>query len=228
MKIAKNLLAITLFFIAIIISSCKKKDVIIDDNKTNCRIARIITGGNEVLLFYNNDWKLSGESYGGTNVTFTYSGDTILAALDNNAGKRTIVLNAAGLARYVKYNYIDGSSDSTIYEYNGEELNRKIVFEASGFTDTTTYQWNNHNLVSETNSGLTVSYDYYTDKLYQAGDAGNQLSLGYVFIRNKNLLKTIDDGTRVTSFTYEFRNDGKISGYSISTGLDVKFEYECN
>ncbi|MHA4809042.1 hypothetical protein ACX0G9_13090 [Flavitalea flava] len=209
------------------------------ETKKACRLtgATPVPSGAPFLISYNRDGRIERVINGVSTITFDYNpGTSTNIAVTQDTGvfvnKKTITVNAAGLATHVRTeNDFAGTAwTDDIYEYNGEELTRSI--STSSETNTAsiiTFTWSNHNMISETTGSATVPFDYYQDKPRQAGDYLNlvQIVQGYEVFRTKNLLKSISGAT----ITYGFGSDGYISSLSTGAGAtssSIFYQYDCD
>jgi len=133
---------------------------------------------------------------------------------------------------------------TTTYEYNSKgELQlsarkyESIGNPASNSTTTTTYTWANGNVVKqEVSGGGTGSFEYYTDRPAQKAGAvsfDNLMSTGVNPINNKNLVKSLTDGTTIINVNYDYDETGKIktatlTGSTAAVNREMRYQYSCN
>lgn len=163
-------------------------------------------------------------------------------------------LNSMGLPTLIvekRYDYTPSgqppklmSASTTTYEYNSKgELqvstrkNENVSNPASNSTITTTYTWANGNVVKQEVAGGGVgSFEYYTDKPAQKGGAvsfDNLINNGINPVNNKNLVKSLTDGTTIINVNYEYDETGKIkvatlSGSGAGSSRELSYQYSCN
>ncbi|HTD95004.1 MAG TPA: hypothetical protein VK644_14360 [Chitinophagaceae bacterium] len=214
--------------------SCKKnKD---NDRKLTCRVSSFTgIGDKPVVLTYNQEGKVSRVSTGFHVVTISSDGNkkTIVTLDTGKFSQRSIVTeNAAGLATNVRLETtIDGSTFfNTAFEYDGEEVSRSVATNSEGTPPViTTFTWVNHNMVSQTSDGSTITFDYFLDKPRQDGDFLFLLRTiqGFETIRSRNLIRTFATGA---SFTYDFNADGNIASLQANQPgsiVIVDYVYDC-
>jgi len=230
MKTSKLLLAATcIFIIAASLAACKKNV----DKKSACRISALAGNGQVSHLSYNSEGQISKLVVtSGDTTTYDYVGN-IITVISHSSGafshRYIATLNSAGLVTNLRYetNAAGTNWTNTAYEYNGEEVSRAINTYSSGGSDTTTFLWLNHNIVSDTRGTQTESWVYNTDKLRQDGDylwIVSKFSYGADIYRTKNLVKSINS----SNFSYEFDSEGKISSWGFVGSNPLVYGYECN
>ncbi|HET7119288.1 MAG TPA: hypothetical protein VFI29_22525 [Hanamia sp.] len=238
MKLFTNL-SVALICIALF-TGCKKDSKPTQPPQSSCKITTIaVSGANAVSIAYNNDGTVSTITSGTGITSYVYSGNTITETTMNSGQfdtKAIITKNGDGLATNVRTEYsADGTDwDNEAYEYNGTQV-IKLTYTSSngGSSDISTFQWSGGNLVSVIDTGDTTKIDYFTDKLSQGADylSLSQFIQGYEVFRNKNILKSITNGTDVTNVTYTYDTDGKITSLTENDGTDTynySFQYQCN
>ena len=233
---------------AVVFGACSKDKG--SESKPSCLVTKITQpSGQEYLLSYNADGKLTTIQYPSSTTQVTYSGNTIVALSTGSGGyynKVTYTLNGNGLPSFIKTEYdATGTTWQTrAYEYQGTQVTKRKLIKSAGNNTETIYVWANDNLVTENITGPTftqkLEYEYYSDKPYQPGSNAENV---VIIERNKNLLKkrtstfTSNGVPEVekTSFTYEFDKDGKILSMTekddINTGqtpYKYTYEYKCN
>jgi hypothetical protein len=210
------------------------------------RIDAVNYSGYEYHIWYNADSSVNKITHDNRVDTYVYAGDSTVITETDTAGafryKEIIKKNSYGLATNLRH-YSDAAGTSwfnNAYEYNnGVELSKQTYTTNSGGTPSTvTFSWANQNLVSYTTNNFgTYSLEYYPDKLRQAGDyfdLAYRIVKGYEIYRTKNLIKTYNGINYQWAMTYNFKPDGKISGY-ILNGTNsgnhytdtVSYQYEC-
>jgi hypothetical protein len=222
----------------ITMAGCKKdKD---EPKKPDCRIITITPtpSGSAFNISYNSDGKISTISTGSDITSFAYSGNTIIATTTNSgtfSSKKIITLNGNGMAVNVKTetNASGTNFSNDVYEYSGTELIKATTTSSSGGTPTiSTLTWNNGNLVSISSGSSVTTLDYFTDKPAQVGDYLNiaQLVVGYQIYRTKNAIKSLFQGSTITSFDYSFDGDNKITSLAATGGSNITYSYQhqCN
>lgn len=147
-----------------------------------------------------------------------------------------MTINGTGLAANVRSEHSDDGTDwgNEAYDYDGNQAS-KLNYTSSdaGSAEISTFQWSGGNLVSIDDNGNVTNVVYYTDKSTQPGDylSLSQLIQGYEVFRNKNMIKSITDGTYITCITYTFDTDGKVTSLKEGDGTDVTaygLSYQCN
>jgi hypothetical protein len=235
MKILSGLI-VTMSFI-LFITGCKKDDPAAP--QSTCKITSIVTGGGAIAISYNTDGTIDSLSVGTAVISYSYSGNIITentTVSGQFAGKVIVTVNSAGLATNVKSEYSeDGTQwDNEAYDYDGNQAS-KLTYTSSygGSAEISTFQWSGGNLVSISDDGDVTNVDYYTDKASQSGDylSLSQLIQGYEVFRNKNMIKSVTDGTDIINITYVFDNDGKVTSFTEDDGTDQTaygLSYQCN
>ncbi len=224
--------------LAISIPSCKKdKDP--DPPAKKCRLTAITitpsTGTPSTTSFsYNNDKTLSQIISSGSPVvtnTFTYSGNTInRITKEGNAitGKTVMTTNSAGNLlhsedRDINTDTITSKSD---YEYNSNgELLKVTTKYGSSAPQIENSVFLNGNLSTIGGSGSLTSLEYNTDKKFQIGDYLHLIQLlntgSAFYIINKNLVKSITNGSNITNFDYAFDANSNITQMKIVNGASI-------
>jgi hypothetical protein len=227
-------------------TSCKKKE----DDKPTCRIIGVTeneSGVNTaVAVTYDTDKRISQvqrTTGNAVNTTvFTYSGNTISATTKNRlnivVNKSDITLNNEGLISTIqRLNPINNSVQSTTsFEYSNRQLTKVTEQSGSSNADVTTTTYSNGNLATTTSTtGMTQSYEYYTDRNFLEGDFlrySQYLESGALAIVNRNLVKAITtDGSDILNLSYNFDNDGKVTHITQTQNADVTnydFQYQCD
>lgn len=239
----KNIFTLTaIVFLAISIQSCKK-DKDSDPAPTppvkKCRVtAATITSSSEpgvtYSFTYNNDMKvsqiISSESPVVT-TTFTYSGNTVNVIKKSGTtitDKTVITTNAAGLQ--LRSEERDLNTDTATYfsdyEYNNSGEILKVTHGYSNSDPTiTNCSYTDGNMISMSSSGIIANLEYYTDQSFRSGDylhliqfleSGNTL-----YIVNKNLVKSLIQGSSITNFNYTFDTDNNIIQMDVINGSDI-------
>ncbi len=232
-KLFATLVAVTIF------GGCKK-DSQSGQPQSSCKISTISEGGTiAISVAYNNDGTVDSITSGNYVTSYVYSGNTIIETSLNSGqfdNKAIVTVNSNGLATNVRtQNSADGTDwDNEAYEYNGTQVTKLTYTTSYGVSsDVSTFQWSGGNLVSLIDAGDTTKIAYFTDKLNQPGDylSLSQLLQGYSVFKNKNVIKTITNGTDVSSITYIYDADGKITSLTENDGTnsyDYSFQYQCN
>lgn len=104
------------------------------------------------------------------------------------------------------------------------------------YESTVTFTWSNGNVVKQEHQNGVAEFEYYNDKPLQKGDAvdiQNVLNFGVNPIRNKNLVKTMKQGTTIINVNYEFDDQGKVkaamlTGTGAPDGQENRYQYSCN
>jgi len=176
---------------------------------------------------------------------FAYSSGKITAVTESFAKITDISFyNSQGMVIKTLYTGVLGNTKqtaTTTYEYNGTQVIKatKTQETLEGNTITIyTYQWKDGNMVAATKAKNadpveTTIYTYYTDKSAAAGDViimdelriyGGAASV----IKNKNLVKSIDD----YKYAYSFDNNGKITAKATTTpsgeSIIETYDYSCH
>lgn len=136
------------------------------------------------------------------------------------------------------------STTTTTYEYNSKgelQLSTQkyeyIDKPADNSSGTITYTWANGNVVKqEVTGGGIASFEYYTDRPAQKGGAvsfDNLINTGVNPFNNKNLVKSLTDGTTIINVNYEYDETGKIkvatlSGSGAGSSREIRYQYSCN
>ena len=98
--------------------------------------------------------------------------------------------------------------------------------------EVTTLTWGGGNVTAITSGGSTQSLEYFTDKTARAGDylQLSQLQGGYQILRNKNMVKSVLQGTSILNFDYTYDEDGKTTSVKITGSASDTFtyQYQCN
>lgn len=188
-------------------------------------------------MSYNSNGKIiSLVTSNGVSQTYDHLPNTTVITSFNSgvfSSKKTVTLNAAGLAANEKTELNSSGTDWTndAYEYNGEELIKQTSTRATdNIQNITTYTRFNNNVISQTAGSGTESLEYYPDKPRQNGDYLDffQLIADYDFFRTKNFLKTFGNSTLI----YDFGTDGNIAALTITSpgGAPgtINYQYECN
>lgn len=222
-------------------TGCKKdKD---KENKPTCRIITVTPtpAADAINISYNSDGKVSSVINGTTVSTTAYSGNTAINTTMTGSvfnSKRIITMNAAGLATNVRTEFDEHvpatSWTNLAFEYSGEELLKSTSTSSTGGVPSIIlYTWSNHNMTAAGTGPSGATLDYYTDKNRQEGDylLLSQAVQGYEIYRSKNLIKSVLEGSNITSFEYTFDSDGKISSVTATSGATVtvlNYQYQCN
>lgn len=215
------------------------------------------------ILSYDNDGrvnKISMDDFYKTRYHFNYVQGTLTRSgySDHWDGQQTselrAELNGMGLPTLItdrRYDYTPAGQPLKLisvytytYEYNSKgELQAGITKTeypgnpGNNTEYTYTYSWNNGNIVKqEASNGSTVNYEYYTDKPLQKGDPvifDGMVSYGVSPFKNKNLVKSITDGTTIINMNYEYDENGKVkiatlSGNGAAGSRDMRYQYACN
>jgi hypothetical protein len=233
----KTLKSVIFYSAALIIigasASCKKDK---DDKLPDCKIISISPStGDAFTINYNSDGKISTLTTGNRVTTYAYSGNTIVATT-NVAGvfdsKKVITTNSDGLAVNIR---TEDDQTGTVWtnqaqQFNGTEISKSTSTSSTGGTPSvTTFGWSNGNMITATfGGGSPTTLEYYTDKPAQTGDYLHlaQLVQGYEVYRSKNLIKSIFDGTNITSFDYTFGSNGVISSLTATSSTSSTFTYQ--
>jgi hypothetical protein len=173
---------------------------------------------------------------GGFTSFFHYQGDTTtVTVLNGNLFNERLVItrNAAGLTSNLRTELDDAGLYwyNDAYVYNGIELaTDKRTSSVWDSTAVRTFTWSGGNMVAMTVNGkATYHFDYYLDKLRQAGDhfALDSLLNGYEIYHTRNLVKTAFD----VVFDYSFDANGRVDAIRATlenTSNTVKLTYQCN
>lgn len=238
-----------MFLFALATTSCKKDTGNTDPNSI-CKITTIQSAsGPGYELEYAPNGKLKAAIYGGNSVTaFAYLDSFITAVSTSNGNffsKTVYTINSNALVRKSRIEYDQAGTNwaERVYEYSGTELMKSTLTKSSGSISISTYTWSNGNLVKRITKvdgapNQELTYEYYTDKPYQPGDAWHLdiATSGVETIRPKNLLKKVTmkhlglDYTETTSYAYEFDSSGKIKSMTESgeNGDNTyTYEFEC-
>ncbi|HLP39462.1 hypothetical protein [Lacibacter sp.] len=225
----------------LVLVSCNKSKPIDGSPAGNpsCRIVTVIDNlrSDTFKITYNSAGKISRLSGKKRQTTFEYGNGltTVTGFAYGTFDYKTIVTsNAAGLPVNVGYQFNTSGTDweNESYEYKGEEVTSRLYTTSSSSTrQTTTYTWQNHNMISRNSSGVTTEYAYHSDKLKLQGDYiwMNAVFNGYEPFISKNLVKSIGEA----EILYEFDTKGRIVTVTFSIAnvapfLVYKYEYECN
>ena len=222
--------------------SCKKEKAQ-SSTETSCRIITGLGGPDTYHFTYNTDGKLSSLliAPGKQKVTYTYKGDTtiVLYEVDGKLKTRNIITNNAfGFATNIRR---ESNQMGTVWTnqsiaYNGTQL-AKILYSSSdpnGTVQAVNYTWKNGNIATMESGGSVISFEYYTDRPSAPGEwrRFTELVEGYRLYDNKNLTKSLRNGTEITDFKYEFDAAGKIIKTTVieaaSGESSVQYEYACN
>jgi hypothetical protein len=234
MKTLKLLPALTTtLFIISIFASCKK------DSKPDCNIITITPSSGDAFNFtYNSDGTVSTMSSGTDITTFAYGGNTVIATTTSSgtfSSKKIVTTNANGMATNIRTEHNMSGTDwnNDALEYSGTQLIKSTSTSSSGGTPSvSTYSWTNGNMVSSTSGSSVTTIDYFTDKSAQEGDYLHiaQLVAGYEIYRTKNAIKSITSGSSITSFSYSYDGDGKITSLSAtgSSAIIYTYQHQCN
>ena len=226
--------------LAVLVYGCKKdKD---DVKKPSCRIITATptpsSAGDPFSISYNEDGKISSLTQG-TNVTsFLYSGNNAIATQMTGGTfslRKIITINSDGLASNVKTEYDQAGTNwnNEAYDYSGTELVKATTTSSSGGAPTIAIlTWSDGNLISLTSGSNVTTIDYFTDKKAQMGDYLDlaQLVAGYKIYRTKNMIKSIFSGSSITTFSYNFDGEGKITSMDLGgagTG-SYAYQHQCN
>ncbi len=169
---------------------------------------------------------------------YSYKGDSIISYLQPGVDPNDyrILLNSFGLiATEVQSNY--GNMDSTIYTYDANGLLLLSTKLKPGyFSSTVEYTFfNGDNIYQKyTNVGVTIdTLSYYTDKLSVPGNFDEYIQLtnyGAYIYKNKHLLKSVQSGSTVSEYKYDFDEKGNISTIYLSDAMfydTIHFTYTC-
>lgn len=163
-------------------------------------------------------------------------------------------LNSMGLPTLVvekRYDYTPSGQPpklaatvTSTYEYNSKgelqlstQKTEYVSNPAGNSSGTLTYTWANGNVVKqEASGGQMASFEYYTDRPAQKGGAvsfDNLMSTGVNPINNKNLVKSLTDGTTIVNVNYDYDDTGKIKTTTLtastaSLNRETRYQYSCN
>ena len=247
------------------LAGCKKdKDQGPPDS--NCKIVTVALNASGTLvnytLSYNNDGKVSKIVVGDqmkTRVNFLYSTNEVVREefSDHWDGQltahTTMELNGMGLPVKViekDYDYVPQgqppkllSTRTSTFDYNskGELQSAREIFvtifaPGSNYDRTTTYTWENGNVIKQQAGAEVADITYYTDKAIQKGDyltIDNFLTRGFMPFKNKNLIRSLKGGPVIMNINYEFDDQGKVkagtlSGTGAGTTKEYRYGYSCN
>jgi hypothetical protein len=87
----------------------------------------------------------------------------------------------------------------------------------------------------EVTGGAAANYEYYTNKPAQKGDAiaFNNLAVnGINPFKNKNLVKSMTNGSTIINVNYEYDETGKIktatlTGSTAAASQEYRYQYSC-
>ena len=237
------LLACAFLYVA---SACKKDK---KDDQPTCRVATFITSGavNSVLnISYDGTGRIAAANRDSITSNFSYTtGGVVILTLTRNrlTTKTTVEFDQEKLVKKVTSLFIHSNGSESLdhvdtYEYNerGEVL-KKISQAGNNVPTTTTYIWNNGNVVSDSD-GLT--YEYLADQPVQSSDPlrlADLLSTGGIIFKNKNLVRRLtNSGTGFSEeFSYNFDSEGEmtrrvitITANNASATVIGDLQYVCN
>jgi hypothetical protein len=238
-------MSIALGLVLILSPACNKND---DEVATpDCRmITAVITPSNgnptTVNFSYNNDGDISViQQVNNNNTTtkvFTYAADLIIITTSQGGSVTqtdSLKLNSNGLlaSQVQRFN---GSTSKTVntftYNANGQLL-KTVTQSGSGTPQTNTYTFTNGDLTSATGSS-NLALTYFPDKPFIDGDylkILQVLNIGVLYIKNVHLVKSMQTGSSLQNFNYEFDDTGKVSKLTITTGSlveTVTYQYDCD
>ncbi len=210
---------------------------------SNCRIITALGGPDTYHFTYNADGRPSSllVAPGKQKLTYTYNGN-ITTILDEVNGifkaKLIVTNNSFGFAINIRR---EANKTGTVWnnqsiEYNGTQI-AKILYTTSDPNQgvmAVNYTWKNGNLATMEAGGTMITFEYYTDKLSAPGEWRRyaELTDGFRLYDNKNLTKSMKNGTDITNFKYEFDSDGKIIKATViepgNAESFVEFEHACN
>jgi hypothetical protein len=235
-------ISILIFFIASVMA-CKKDNTVVTPVEV-CKVSLLTNTdkANEITTEqyeYNSDGKVSKITYkDGRYAVIDYSSTAMVVSITDKNNKKasySYTLNAAGYVTKgpvsVYLNYGDA-----IYEYNSDGYLIKTSYQ--DLNGNTTYSYTDGNLTSSTVTGITITYEYYTDKLNNLGSNGGIFK---AFGQNlygkpsKNLVKkftyTSSGQSLIGNYTYAFDSKGnvvqEIFKYSSGETNKIDLVYQC-
>ncbi len=230
----------------LLLAACSKKDS--DPAPANCKLASLSyteTGGaSETVTFtHSNDGKLKYLNVSGTPAEFFYHINGYTRRTNSGNGWRThsfVELNATGQPKLKKDTTFNGQSINnthiTTYEYNNQGELVKVFIDGNP-QPSSSFVWQNGNVVKVTEGNASVILDYYTDKPNQDFtfiDLKLFISAGTHLAKSKNLLRSITSGGQQLIFNYEFDQQGKLkTAYgnllgNPDTALTGTYSYICD
>lgn len=252
----KRLLTLTAAALCALATSCNKEDNTPTPTpdpdptpSTDCRITALRAGGDAALFSYDGDKRLVSYEYqeSGTTTTkrtFAYAGDFIVSVTTESGvpkSRDTVRLNSAGyITSTVSVSLpADTVKQRTMYEYNGDKVSKATIYGVNPGNQpyTILYEYDSDgNISKETQSGGSVTtYAYYTDKTARPGGFFEVQSLlggrGKLF-NNTHLLKTETRSGSITTYTYDYDGNDRITKYTItrpgSATTSVNVEQSCD
>lgn len=224
-------------FVLVAIAGCKKDN----EKQEYCRVTDLAISATHMYeINYGDNEKIS--SLYNTLTTelssYKYKGDTttITATLNGNFQYRMIVTNNS--ARFATNVLIHNNESGTSwynqkFSYDGNKVMSNKITDSGGDSAFVNYIWENGNPVILVEEGKAYSYEYYTDKKFQAGDWRDiqQIIGRYRIYEYKNLVKSSEVDGKTTYFTYNFDEAGRIThstSTSPSNSTTFKIEYDCD
>jgi hypothetical protein len=223
-------------------SSCKKDE----GDAGLCRISGLdwVNGTDTTVretFTYNKSGMISQRIMKATDVdvwNYEYSGNRIGVTHTSGVfliGRDSMIRNARGLITFLRL-YEQGSSTGwweNILEYNdSDQLIRTTVNAPGGHTGVVTYNWQDGNMVSNSNGDV---YEYYTDQAARPGDYHyGEMSWpqGAPFYRNRNMIRGVypSGGTPVL-LSYAYDADGRVTEMRIESHpgpMSLFYRYACD
>jgi len=226
----------------VIFLSCHKSNRS-TSSAAGCKLTGIHVKGNgwegNYVISYNGDGKLAAVQYAdnGSSYTrnFTYSGNMIISTtVSGPTFIDTVFLGVNGdVDHIVMYSSNSGATDSFSYDGN-RQLAKSVFTPTGGGATTSTYQYDNGDLVTADQTNLHIAYTYYTDKASAAGDLlalGQWVQYGTIYEKSRHLTKSETSGNVTLNITYEFDAQGKITSATEISGSETTtftYTYTCS
>jgi hypothetical protein len=235
------------FAILIIFSfGCKKNDTSrIVTPTTKCKVATTTDNLYSITntFSYDDSNRLISLKHtdlsGFYNRYYTYKGDSVISYLQAgiDPSDYRILLKSFGLiATDVQEG--NGKIDSTIYNYDANDLLVSSSLNPATFSPTTTdYTFIDGDNIYQKYTvfgNVTVdTFSYYTDKLSVPGNLDEYLQIidyGARIFQNKHLVKSTQSGSTLFQYKYDFGANGNISTLYSSYAMTydtIHFTYTC-
>lgn len=199
-----------------------------------------------INIHFNKEGKIESIIKGSTLVKISYKGDSVLATeLINNGSfyqTRRYKIGANGYPSGIRVETDPTGATWVNYsiEYGGNErteISKEVVTTSvASFKIITVYHWSDGNLDSTTNGTNTIRYSYFTDKVFQVGDASFLEAMrggdGIFRYRTRNMRKraqydpSFGAGYSV-DYRYTYGKGGKVTGLK-EGGLNYELQYQCD
>lgn len=203
-----------------------------------CRMKSFEQNSLVASVEYRNDGKISQIAWSDGRLSqYRYDKDTvkILTMQSGSFSSRYIIVNNSnGLAEKVRFESNASGTAGYVYTfvYSGTEVTQGTQKQiGSAGTTNIIYVWANGNLKQYTTGTTTTSFEYYNNKEIQEGDYLETVGLaqGFRYIKNKNLLRSINSDGSQSDIKYHFDKEGKIGSVAIAgiTPSYLTYTYQC-